>query len=167
MDFRLIELPLCVKEAQSDLGKTNKGTNQLQGKRANQKLRRGEREALSSPKTATQPKRTTVTSHIPMPIPANSGGIFQRHYHHLEALTPLYKTQPRITFINHHMWQGEATKSCESKLCLATLFIFPANRQSYGRRHHLGFVTHHPRSKSRPALTPLDHHRRQIDVGKF
>lgn len=49
----------------------------------------------------------------------------------------------------------------------ATLLHFPANRQSDGRCHHLGFVAHHPRSKTQPTLTPLDHRRRRIDVGKF
>ena len=128
---------------------------------------RREREHLSSPKIMIQPKGTIATSHFPMPILANSGGIFRHHHYHLEALTPLYKTQPRTTFINHHMWRGEATKSDASKPCPATPFKFLANRQSNGRCHHLGFVSHHPRRKFQPTLTSLDHCRRRIDVGKL
>ncbi|KAM2294218.1 hypothetical protein ACFX1S_034150 [Malus domestica] len=69
--------------------------------------------------------------------------IFRCHHHHLEALTPLYKTHPRAILINHRTWQCEATKPTKINSSPATLFIFPVNRQSDDRRHHLGFVAHH------------------------
>ncbi|KAM2425937.1 hypothetical protein ACFXTH_000203 [Malus domestica] len=97
-------------------------------------------------------------------MPANSGGVFRSHHHHLEALIPLYKTHPRTTLVNPCTSRFEATKPDENQWCSGHPFHFSGESAKQWPTPSLGFVAYHPRRKSRPALTPLEHRGRRIEV---